>query len=66
MIKFGSRIDDDDDDESLSDDYDRPPLEEVEVNCGRHSEDAGGRLKFVRHSSTENSERTDFKMCNAL
>ena len=30
MIKFGSRIDDDHDDESLGDDDDLPPLEEVE------------------------------------
>ena len=30
MIKFGSRIDDDVDEESLGDDDDLPPLEEVE------------------------------------
>ena len=66
MIKFGSRINDDDDDESLGDDDDFPPLEQVVGNYGRDSEDAGGRLNLVRHSSTENSERTVFKMCHAL
>ena len=67
MIKFGSRIDDDDDDESLGDDDDFPPLEQqVVVNYGRDSGDAGGRLNLVRHSFTENSERTVFNMCHAL
>ena len=65
MIKFVSRIDDDDDEGSLGDD-DFPPLEQVVENYGRDSEDAGGRRNLVRHSSTENSERTVFNMCHAL
>ena len=66
MIEFGSRIDDDDDNESLGDDDDFPPLERVVGNYGRDSEDAGGRLSCVRHSSTENSGRTVLNMCHAL
>ena len=64
MVQLGSRIDDDD--ESLGDDDNLPPLEEVEGNCGRDIEDAGGRLNLVGHSSTVNSERTVFQMCDAL
>ena len=66
MVKFGSRIDNDDDDESLGDDDVFPPLEQVVWNYGRDSEDAGGRLNLVRHSSIENSERTVFNTCHAL
>ena len=64
MVKLGLLIDDDD--ESVGDDDDLPPLEEVEGNCGRHSEDAGGRLNLVGHSCTENCDRTVFKVCDAL
>ena len=66
MIKFALRIDDDDDNESLGDDDDFSPLEQMVGNYGRDSEDAGGRLNLARHSCTENSERTVLNMCHAL